>query len=52
MPLRRGLDLAGIFICVCIFNWQNVLNTHHASAHGGSFDLIVKTLDYIMLKLV
>ena len=26
-------------------NWQNVLGTHHASAHGGSSDLIVKMLD-------
>ena len=26
-------------------NWQNVLETHHASAHGGSSDLIVKMLD-------
>ena len=24
--------------------------THHASAHGGSSDLIVKMLDYIILK--
>ena len=22
--------------CICIVNWQNVLRTHHASAHGGS----------------
>ena len=28
-----------------IFNLQNVLGTHHASAHGGSSDLIVKMLD-------
>ena len=26
-------------------NWQNVLGTHHASAHGGSSDLIVNMLD-------
>ena len=24
--------------------WQNVLGTHHASAHGGSFGLVVKML--------
>ena len=30
--------------------WQNVLGTHHASAHGGSFGLVVKMLDYIFLK--
>ena len=30
---------------ICICNWQNVLGTHHASAHGGSSDLIVKVLD-------
>ena len=32
-------------VSVCICNWQNVLGTHHASAHGGSSDLIVKMLD-------
>ena len=37
-----------IYIC----NWQNVLGTHHASAHGGSSDLIVNMLDYIILKQV
>ena len=26
-------------------NWQHVLGTPHASAHGGSSDLIVKMLD-------
>ena len=31
--------------CICICSWQNVLGTHHASAHGGSSDLIVKMLD-------
>ena len=30
---------------ICICNWQNVLGSHHASAHGGSSDLIVKMLD-------
>ena len=30
-------------LCICI--WQNILGTHHASAHGGSSDLIVKMLD-------
>ena len=38
--------------CICICNWQNVLGTHHASAHGGSSDLIVKMLDSIILKRV
>ena len=32
-------------VSLCICNWQNVLGTHHASAHGGSSDLIVKMLD-------
>ena len=36
--------------CSYICNWQNVLGTHHASAHGGSSDLIVKMLDSIILK--
>ena len=40
-----------LFVCVhsvlrhLYLNWQNVLGTHHASAHGGSSDLIVKMLD-------
>ena len=38
--------------CLCICNWQNILGTHHASAHGGSSDLIVKMLDQIILKML
>ena len=39
-------SLASVLLCI----WQNVLGTHHASAHGGSSDLIVKMVDYIILK--
>ena len=39
-----------LLICICICYWQNVLGTHHASAHGGSFGLVVKMLDYIFWK--
>ena len=39
-------------ICICNCNWQNVVGTHHASAQGGSSELIVKMLDEIILKCV
>ena len=46
----RHPDAACSIICICICYWQNVLGTHHASAHGGSFGLVVKMLDLIFLK--
>ena len=39
------MDLNVFEIIICIVNWQNVLGTHHASAHGGSSDLIANMLD-------
>ena len=47
---RRILRQVIVYRRICICNWKNVLGTHHASAHGGSSDLIVKMLDYIILK--
>ena len=42
LPLG-SLSARHVYVYVCY--WQNVLGTHHASAHGGSFDLIIKMLD-------
>ena len=39
------LDQPIIGLLYLYLNRQNVLGTHHASAHGGSSDLIVKMLD-------
>ena len=47
VSFARQTSLACDGTSICIGYWQNVLGTHHASAHGGSFDLIVKMLDYI-----
>ena len=41
-PIGGNLCILYLYL---YFNWQNVLGTHHASAHGGSSDLIVKMLD-------
>ena len=55
-PLRHGTSYTGIAMLayfnnsICIVNWQNVIETHHASAHGESSDLIAKLLDLIILK--
>ena len=38
-------DKKKVAIFYLYLNWQNVLGTHHASAHGGSSALIVKMLD-------
>ena len=48
LAMSLGLGTTPFGFCIC--NWQNVLGTHHASAHGGSSDLIVKMLDQIILK--
>ena len=43
------MDGSRLYLYLYVY-WQNVLRTHHASAHGGSFGLVVKMLDYIFLK--
>ena len=47
-PYSFPQTLDGIDIKLLLYlylNWQNVLGTHHAIAHGGLSDLIVKMLD-------
>ena len=39
-------------VCICIVNCQNVLKTHHTSAHRGWSDLIAITLYYFFMSLV
>ena len=53
-PVSFSLVLQLFSESLCICNWQNVLGTHHASAHGGSSDLIVKNvgLNYFETNLV
>ena len=46
LRLENSLKQRPVYLYLYLYlNWQNVLGTHHASAHGGSFDLIVKMLD-------
>ena len=46
LPLLHLHLVNQLYIYLYLYlNWQNVLGTHHASAHGGSSDLIVKMLD-------
>jgi len=47
-PYTRTLNLAASgcgFGSISVSDWYNVLWMHHASAHGGLFDLISKMLD-------
>ena len=35
-----------------IVNWQNVILRHHANVHGGSSDLLAKSLDFFFTLVI